>query len=301
MSVFNEEEFLPEMLDSLFSQTHTNWRLIVRDNGSTDKSQKILVDRFAILPEKLLLIDGSTNPLPVMQSFSEALERVSADYVMFADGDDVWLNNKIEISFKKLQSLESIKTVSIPALVFTDLFITNASLDIIAQSMWKYQSLNPKNTSLNRVIMHDVACGNTFIFNKALLEKILPIPAAGNMHDIWASLIATCFGTIAYVSTPTIYYRQHGENTCGSGTIFSQLKMYLLNFDLIRKRISDRSDLANSFKIRFSSELNTKQTQLLTDLAEISKLNFFKRRYTLLKNSFYMNSLIRNIGLFTFI
>ncbi len=301
MSVFNEEEFLPEMLDSLFSQTHTNWRLIVRDNGSTDKSQKILIDRFANSPEKITLIDASHNPLPVMQSFSEALERVSADYIMFADGDDVWLNNKIEISLEKLQNLESAKTASIPALVFTDLFITNASLEVISQSMWKYQSLNPKNTSLNRVIMHDVACGNTFIFNKPLLKKILPIPPAGNMHDIWVSLIATCFGAIAFVPKPTIYYRQHGENTCGSGTIFSQLKKYLLNFDLIRKRISDRSALANSFKVRFSSELSYKQTQLLTELAEISNLNFLKRRYTLLKHSFYMNSLIRNIGLFTFI
>ena len=33
------------------------------------------------------------------------------------------------------------------------------------------------------------------------------------MHDYWAALIAKVFGKIGFVNEPTMYYRQHGNNS----------------------------------------------------------------------------------------
>ena len=44
MSVYNGEETLRESLDSILSQTYTNWKLIVCDDCSTDNSYEILLD-----------------------------------------------------------------------------------------------------------------------------------------------------------------------------------------------------------------------------------------------------------------
>ena len=298
MSVFNEEEYLEEMLDSLLAQTYTDWRLIVRNNGSTDATEEILKSFKYKFPNKILLIDGTKNILPVYQSFSEALNFSESEYVMFADGDDVWLKDKISKSLEHLISIEENYSKKTPILVFTDLNITDKSLNIISTSMWNYQSLNPENTSLNRMIIHNVACGNTFIFNKALSDKIYPIPEDGIMHDRWTALIATSFGKISYIKNSTMLYRQHGENTCGSETISSQLLKYLGDIPLIKKRINDRSLLAKAFLKQFGKDLNENQKIILYDVANLSKFGFVQKRIKLFKRSLYMNSIIRNLGLF---
>ena len=48
---------------------------------------------------------------------------------MFADGDDVWLPNKIEVSYKKIKEIEKNSTNSIPLLCFTDLKVVDEKLN----------------------------------------------------------------------------------------------------------------------------------------------------------------------------
>ena len=42
LATYNGEQFIAEQLESILSQTYTNWQLIIRDDGSTDDTQKIL-------------------------------------------------------------------------------------------------------------------------------------------------------------------------------------------------------------------------------------------------------------------
>lgn len=42
MCTFNGEEYLEDQLDSFQCQTYQNWRLIVSDDGSSDKTLRIL-------------------------------------------------------------------------------------------------------------------------------------------------------------------------------------------------------------------------------------------------------------------
>ena len=42
LTTFNGERFLAEQLDSIVAQTHENWRILVRDDESTDGTVKIL-------------------------------------------------------------------------------------------------------------------------------------------------------------------------------------------------------------------------------------------------------------------
>ena len=48
--VFNGQEFLPELLDSLLAQTYTHWEVIFWDNQSKDESAQIVSSRAATVP-----------------------------------------------------------------------------------------------------------------------------------------------------------------------------------------------------------------------------------------------------------
>ena len=43
LSTYNGEKYLSEQLDSLFSQSYNDFRIIVRDDGSSDKTKDILL------------------------------------------------------------------------------------------------------------------------------------------------------------------------------------------------------------------------------------------------------------------
>jgi glycosyltransferase involved in cell wall biosynthesis len=40
LATYNGEKYLEEQLKSIVNQTHTNWNLIIRDDGSTDNTLK---------------------------------------------------------------------------------------------------------------------------------------------------------------------------------------------------------------------------------------------------------------------
>lgn len=44
MATYNGEKYLEEQLASIENQTYTHWRLVVHDDGSTDKTWEILKD-----------------------------------------------------------------------------------------------------------------------------------------------------------------------------------------------------------------------------------------------------------------
>ena len=99
--VFNSCDFLPECLESIIHQTHKNIEIICIDDGSTDSSQKILLD-YAKSDNRIKLLFEKNSG----QSFARnnGLSNSSGDYIMFVDSDD-WIDNKcienmLEIALK---------------------------------------------------------------------------------------------------------------------------------------------------------------------------------------------------------
>lgn len=44
MSTYNGERFLAEQIESIRQQTHTDWQLLIRDDGSKDRTREIIQD-----------------------------------------------------------------------------------------------------------------------------------------------------------------------------------------------------------------------------------------------------------------
>ena len=91
INCYNGERFLKEAIDSVYSQTYSNWELIFWDNASTDKTESIARSynnklRYFKAP-KLKLLHEARNL---------ALDKCRGDVIAFLDADDIWLPDKLE-------------------------------------------------------------------------------------------------------------------------------------------------------------------------------------------------------------
>ena len=218
LSSYNGEKYLKEQLDSLFAQTYKNFQIIVRDDGSTDKTKYILNEYEKNYPNKVQIIEDGIGNLGSSKSFMKLLEYSSdCEYVMFCDQDDVWLPEKIEMSINKIKELEVESNKNIPLLVFTDLTVVDEKLNIINKSYWNYQKLIPSITNdWKKLLSQNVITGCTIIMNKKAKEVCLPFTLEMMIHDQWIGVNVSKYGKIGYLNEQTILYRQHGNNVEGA-------------------------------------------------------------------------------------
>ena len=144
LSTYNGEKYLKVQLDSLFSQSYKNFKLIARDDGSSDKTLEIL----KYYDIELL---SSNENIGVKSSFETllkyAFENSDADYFMFCDQDDVWNQDKVELTFQKMYEMEELYK-NTPILVHTDLEVVDENLHTINPSFMKLQILHEKKNRL---------------------------------------------------------------------------------------------------------------------------------------------------------
>ena len=215
MPVFNGELYLEDQIASIYSQTLTPRRLLIRDDGSTDSSFELLVKLKSTYGDWLYLFPKGSN-LGCTKNINLLLEETTAPYISLSDQDDVWLPDKLEISFKHLKKIEEIYGQNMPALIHTDLRLVDSSLSDMGLNYTSKQLINPLLTSPSSLCLTNVVTGCTILCNRLLLERALPIPEQALVHDWWIALVASVFGRIHFIPISTILYRQHQHNAIGA-------------------------------------------------------------------------------------
>lgn len=101
----NEELFLREAIESVYSQTFDDWELLLVDDGSTDASAEIARGYAEKNPGKVryLIHEGRRNR-GMSASRNLGLRYAGAKYIAYLDGDDVWLPKKLEEQVAILES-----------------------------------------------------------------------------------------------------------------------------------------------------------------------------------------------------
>ena len=216
LATFNGANWLPELLASLERQTCQEWRLLVRDDGSTDGTLDILRGMEIRMGERMDWVAGAKALPGAMGSFDRLLAASTAPYIMFCDQDDVWLPEKVERSMQAMTRMELLHGQGTPVLVYSDLKVVDSELRTLADSFWKHQYLDPRQATYSRLLVQNVVTGCTVVANRALVQKACPIPANACMHDWWLALVAGAFGRLEPVVEPLILYRQHGANAIGA-------------------------------------------------------------------------------------
>ena len=92
--LYNKAHFVRRALDSIISQTYTDWECIVVDDGSTDNSAAIceeyLKDKFETINLKLEIRILRQPNSGVAKARNVGVENSHGEYLCFLDADDWW-------------------------------------------------------------------------------------------------------------------------------------------------------------------------------------------------------------------
>jgi len=104
--LYNGEEFLRTRLDSILSQTFSDFELIISDNGSTDSSVDIC-NEYEKKDKRIRFCRNDKNFGPVW-SFQNVLYKARAKYFIWVAADDKFSNDFLEKNFNILEANENI-------------------------------------------------------------------------------------------------------------------------------------------------------------------------------------------------
>jgi glycosyltransferase involved in cell wall biosynthesis len=216
LATWNGAHWLPELLDSISTQTLLPDRLIILDDCSTDGTWEVV--RGAKLPGIEIIVNQHSTNRGAIATFGELLSMVDTEYFALCDQDDVWLPDKLEKSVQLLTS-------SGVDLVYTDLRVVDAKLGELAPSMWHLCNVIPVvGHPVVSLIIKNSVTGCTVVGRTSMLKKALPLPPDIQMHDWWLGVVAASCSGIASLESATVLYRQHGGNAIGAyGNLWTRL------------------------------------------------------------------------------
>lgn len=229
MATYNGEKYIDEQIQSILSQTYSNFNLIISDDASTDNTQKIL-KKYEQLDERVKIYINKKN-VGFIKNFSKLCSYASSSICMFSDQDDIWYPEKVE----KMLLYKNKKNAT---LVFCDMALIDKEKNIIDDSFHKKNNMQKKcckyhDYTLLRV--ENVISGCSMLVEKKVLDKSIPFPEDDVMiYDWWIGINACDYGQIYYLDEALQLYRQHENNTIGADNRnfndFDEYRKYMIDF-----------------------------------------------------------------------
>ena len=218
LATYQGGKYLAEQLDSIAKQSHREWSVWASDDGSTDSTWEILNVYQKRWGEGRLHIRRGPQKGFAGNFLSLVCDHeIQADYVAFADQDDIWLPDKLDRALNFLEPLSP----SLPGLY--------ASRTCLVDENGQRIGLSPPSKrppAFANALVQNFASGNTMVMNAAARRLLINSGAEADigLHDWWAYLLVSgAGGYVVHDPQPTVRYRQHASNLIGMGSGWRQL------------------------------------------------------------------------------
>jgi hypothetical protein len=210
LSIYNGEEYLEAQLDSIVAQTHRDWVLLWRDDGSSDGGRRIM-QHFAeaIGHDRCIELTDTQRHVGATRSFLTLLNAAAAyELVSFCDQDDTWHAEKLQRAVDQIETVPA----TVPALYCARKIVVDAELRPIRESPRFRRAPRFADT-----LAGNIASGSTMVLNRAAVGWINRLrPPEPSFHDWWCYIgVAAAGGRIIADNMPVMRYRQHGGNAIG--------------------------------------------------------------------------------------
>lgn len=299
MATYNSAQYLRPMIRSIKAQQNRNFRLIVRDDGSSDDTVAILLEELRDADFPVVVRTGAPSG-SAKANFTQLLHLSTAPYTMYADADDLWDDTKVDVTLQALQRAEAQWGADTPIYAHSDARVVNGSDGLISPSYRGFKRMGDmRGFTLANMLVCAPMIGCTAGSNRALnlLARDTPIDAVTG-HDWWMLLVAAVFGRIEIIDQPTMSYRIHSNNA--SAPKKADLGQYLLakgKVDKVRRGLNLRRAQAKALVDTFGDDLPGDTRQIVERFVATGDQGFLARRITLLSGGYLYQDMPRNVAM----
>jgi len=294
MATYNGEAYLKQQLDSILTQTYTNWKLVIRDDGSTDGTLGIITS-YLQKDERISLICFGDLHGSACKNFSQLAEWAVVNNrgtVMFSDQDDIWKQDKIAVSVAEINLLEQQYGADIPLLCYSAFQFINEQGIELPQKLQL-----PAQLDLRVLLNENHAWGCTMILNPAALKAIVPVPENAVNHDYWIALVVAGLGKTKLIDQDLILYRQHTNNVSGNVDNMSFAKRfnrYITNQDYMIGSLAANLKTVTDFYSRYKDQLSNYDQKIVNEFIINYHKDFSHLIRTLLKYRIFKIGFAKN-------
>ena len=208
LSSYNGERYIREQLDSLLAQKLQPYRIIIRDDGSSDGTISIL-EEYCKKYDFISFYTGE-NLKPAKSFWDLINNSEEADYYALCDQDDVWFEDKLERAVTLLEKEDKNR----PLLYCSKYTLTDEDLNPINSNVSSLYNFS----DFPHALIYHTAPGCTFVFNEAARKQILRYDVNKEyciIHDAIIHKVVTLYGKMILDPESHMFYRQHGDNQIG--------------------------------------------------------------------------------------
>lgn len=275
IATYNGEKYIKDQLKSIIDQTYSVDEIVICDDCSSDNTLSEINDFFNQVNINFKLIVNDNNQ-GVYASFKNAIEKTSGDIIFLCDQDDYWLNNKVS----KFVEIFNNKEVG---LVFSNAFITDATLNKIGNTLWdslKYRPVDNNFELINEEFKRNVFAGMSMAFRRELIDANFWF-SRNMLHDECIGWNALKKSKVFSLNLPLVLYRQHEDNVVGAKK-FRKFETIDKTLFYVKKSIIRNYNKFNDIKKFFSN--NPEVNKLLDEI-----IVFYKWRKDIDKKNFFGN------------
>ncbi len=257
MPAYNAENYINDSINSVFSQTYTDWELIIVDDGSTDATA-LKVKSWIEKDNRIQYYYQENGKQGKARNLG--ISKSKGEYLAFLDADDLWLPDKLNIQIIEIQK-KNVDLVFSNAYIFNNDEIfdvskkMNIQADIFYDNNWVKFFLE-----MNRIPILTVLVKKEKVIKVGCFSEELEIQNVEDYH-LWLKLLmSNCtFCSLNYILAK---YRIH-NNSATSADKMALNKIPNAFYDLLqffpdyKKLIKDGLKL--QFKLIYKKNLFTKK------------------------------------------
>lgn len=212
MTTYNGEKYLKRQIESIISQTYSDFELVICDDNSSDNTIKIL-EEYKLKDDRIKIYKNEYN-LGFKKNFEKVIKLCVGEFIALCDQDDIWTKTHLEILLNKIENASA----SVGNALIMDEYDVVTS-DFLSDRDRYFIDGNCEY-KLSRILLYgNPFQGTSSLYTKDLFDKALPIPEGIEYHDAWFSACACCLNGLNYTFDIVTNYRIHSSNVSGNHKI----------------------------------------------------------------------------------
>jgi glycosyltransferase involved in cell wall biosynthesis len=213
VSCYNQEAFIGEAIAGALAQTYSPLEIIISDDCSKDRTFDIAEEKVAAYSgPHVIRLNRNERNLGIGGNVNRAMEFCHGELILLADGDDVSLPSRTEVTYDAWEQFGKGPTS-------VCLTYTTISREGVEQGTGGLRG-DPNDPRSLKTLDGDLlnflstrqpaVCGCSHAWTPELFRYFGPLKS--DLEDLVLSFRSLAIGKILYIKQPLVKYRRHGGN-----------------------------------------------------------------------------------------